>query len=584
MAQAFQPSATATDQLALFKHPLAAGGMDRATFRRNARALELQVWRNSDRQRRATSLEAVAGLLDHEDPLKAHTENLVRLGAPLMGLADRANHSLLDVMRAHIEVAEALAATADEAGADRLWRGSDGESAASLLGDILDAAASSPDLPLGSYADAFAALVSGAVIRPKRSGGGQVAILGVLEARLGRFDAVALGGLDEGVWPRSAAADPWFSRAMRTEIGLSDPERRIGLSAHDFAQLLASPSVLLTRSLRRDGAPTKPSRWLSRLDAALAATGDAPLKQDAEPDLLNWAHRLDPELPAVEIQEPEPRPPVAARPRGLFVTAIKTLRDDPYAVYARYILGLRALQPLDPAPSPADRGRIVHAAFEAFFRKFPDTLPDNIAAELMAAGADAFRDFADDPAIAAFWRPAFDRAAHWAGTQERVRRDSLGVKQVFAEVEGTATFGTPVGPFSLSAKADRVDLLHDGSLAIVDIKTGAEPSKAAMKDAREPQMPLEAAIALHGGFGDLQGRQTAELAIWRLGGKGNGKLVDIAGDDVANAAEIAWEAAHRMISAYDDVATPYLSEPRAKARFSDYRGLARRTEDVEDDG
>jgi ATP-dependent helicase/nuclease subunit B len=121
-------------------------------------------------------------------------------------------------------------------------------------------------------------------------------------------------------------------------------------------------------------------------------------------------------------------------------------------------------------------------------------------------------------------------------------------------------------------------------LAIVDIKTGTEPSKAAMKDAREPQMPLEAAIALYGGFGDLKGRQTAELAIWRLGGKGNGKLVDIAGDDVVNAAKIAWAGAHRMISAYDDVATPYLSEPRAKARFSDYRGLARRMEDVEDDG
>jgi len=583
VAQAFQQNATATDILALLKHPLAAGGMDRSVFRRNARALELQVWRNADVQRRATSLAAVAGLLKSDDPLKAHVESLMHFGGPLMRLGNGASHSLLSVMRAHIEVAEALAATDAQTGTDRLWRGLNGESAASLLGDLLDAASASPELLLSNYADAFTALVSSAVIRPKRSSGGQIAILGVLEARLGRYGAIALGGLDEGVWPRAAAADPWFSRAMRREIGLSDPERRIGLSAHDFAQLIASPNVLLTRSLLRGGAPTKPSRWLSRLDAALAATGDAPLKSDGEPTLLNWALRLDPDLPAVEFREPEPRPPVSARPRSLFVTAIKTLRDDPYAVYARYILRLRALQPLDPAPSPADRGRIVHAAFEAFFREFPETLPDDIAAALMTAGAEAFRDFTDDPAITAFWLPAFNRAALWAGTQERHRRSSLGVQRVFAEIKGTAAFDAPAGPFLLSAKADRVDLLEDGSLAIVDIKTGAEPAKAALKDAREPQMPLEAAIALHGGFGDLRGRQTVELAIWRLGGKGNGKLINIAGNDVANAAKTAWDSAQRLIAAYDNETTPYLSEPCTKARFSDYRGLARRLEDVEEE-
>jgi ATP-dependent helicase/nuclease subunit B len=37
-------------------------------------------------------------------------------------------------------------------------------------------------------------------------------------------------------------------------------------------------------------------------------------------------------------KRPSPRPPVAARPRSLSVTEIKTLIRDPYAIYARHVL------------------------------------------------------------------------------------------------------------------------------------------------------------------------------------------------------------------------------------------------------
>jgi len=583
VARACRPGAGAIDWLALLKHPLAAGGMGRARFRRRARALELRVWRNEAAQRKAATLADAAGILTAADRpvLAAFAAAAANIAAPLAGRDAEGAHALADLLEAHIRVAEALAATATTEGAARLWRGADGEAAAARLADALDAAGRSPPVRLADYADAFDALAEGTAVRPAGQGDPRVAILGVLEARLGRFDAVALGGLDEGVWPRPTAADPWFSRAMRREVGLSDAERRVGLSAHDFAQHLAGGDVLLTRSRRRDGAPTKPSRWLERLDACLKAAGMEPLAGTGDA-YLDWARRLDAKLQLAPAPPPAPKPPLAARPRRLSVTRVKTLMTDPYAIYARYVLGLKALSPLDPPPSPADRGRIVHDAFERFLKAWPDRLPADVEAAIREAGAAAFRDYADDPAIAAFWRPAFDRAARWTAAAERMRRPALGVARVLAEAEGVANFAAPGGLFRLDARADRIDLLEDGRVAIVDVKTGAPPTKRAIETGAEPQMALEAAIALHGEFGAVSGRETAELAIWQVGGQSAAKAVALDAAKVAAALQTAWTGVQTLVAGFDDPDTPYLSEPGGPSGYSDYRALARLSDEVED--
>lgn len=587
VARAFRPGAGAVDRLSLLKHPLAAGGMARARFRRRARALELTAWRSEGLQRRTRSFEATAATLEastetRRRALAPFARRLVDLGAPLLDI-EGGTHPFADLLNAHIEVAEAFAATDAASGAETLWRGTDGEAAADLLADALEAADAAPALDASDYADAFDAILADAAVRPPASATAGVAILGVLEARLASFDAVALAGLDEGLWPRPPAADPWFSRTMREEVGLSDPDRRTGLSAHDFWQHLATPHVLLSRSRRRDGAPTKPSRWLERLDAVLAATGDPGLGARREADAIaGWAGTLDPDLPPFEIPDPAPRPPLAARPRRLSVTRVKLLRDDPYAVYARYILGLRSLAALDPPPGVADRGRIVHRIFERFYADWPESLPEDIAAALGAIAAEEFREIADAPAIQAFWRPAFDRAARWAAEVEPARRADLAIARVEAEMLGEASFDAPGGRFVVDARADRIDLLAGGALAIVDVKTGAEPSVKELLTAKEPQMPLEAAIARHGGFGTHQGRPVAELAIWRVGGQSLPKTVALEAAQVEQARDAAWDGLQRLIAGFDDLTTPYLSEPRGISGYSDYRGLARRSEDVEE--
>jgi len=107
-------------------------------------------------------------------------------------------------------------------------------------------------MTLDGFAKLLATLMRGKVVRPRYGTDPRLAILGPLEARMLDYDKVILGGLNEGIWPSAPSVEPFLSRGMRSTLGLSLPERRFGLSAHDFAELAANPDVVLTRSKRSD--------------------------------------------------------------------------------------------------------------------------------------------------------------------------------------------------------------------------------------------------------------------------------------------------------------------------------------------
>ncbi len=220
------------------------------------------------------------------------------------------------------------------------------------------------------YPAFYRSLVAGQVVRPRGPAHPRLFIWGPLEARLQQPDVVILGSLNEGVWPRPQEAGPWLSRPMREKLGLTPPERRIGLSAHDFAQALGAPSVYLTRALKVDGVPTVPSRWLQRLEALVAASG---LSDKIKPDQpwVAWA-RLRDQAPAfAPAAPPQPRPPSDARPRELSVTRIERWIANPYEIFARHILKLEPLKPLGAEPDAAMRGSIVHEVLHEFSRAHP---------------------------------------------------------------------------------------------------------------------------------------------------------------------------------------------------------------------
>ncbi len=587
VADAFAPVAL----LAALKHPLAGGGAAPGALRRRVRRLERTALRGprpapgldglraavarriAARRQRAATAEADAALAARERDLAALIDEIETLAAPLAAIAGAGDGRLAGFVAAHATVAEALAASDDRTGAERLWSGEAGEAAAAFLRDLAEQSDGVGLRSLEAYADLLDALALGRVVRPRYGRHPRLFIWGPLEARLQHADVTILGGLNEGTWPPRVPAGPWMSRPMMQACGLPLPERRIGLSAHDFVQAFCAPRVYLTRARRAEGTPTVACRWLLRLDAALAADPAVPSFDDGR-IWLDWQHALDDPGAVLPGAPPAPCPPVAARPRRLSVTQIETWMRDPYAVYARHVLGLAALEPLEKALGPSDFGDFVHRAIHVFLAGGDGASADALA-RLLAAGRQALGNDLQRSEIRAFWWPRFERLAAWLVAHERDR--AAEIARIVPEVEGRLEIAVAGGPFTLVARADRIEIHRDGGLAVIDYKTGAPPTSKQVAAGFSPQLPLEGAMAEHGAFAGIAAGPIAALDYWRLGGGREPGKVSTAGEDPKALADDALAGLKALIARFDLVETPYEARPRPAYAppFSDYEHLER---------
>ena len=363
VAEAAEAQFAPVPLLALLKHPFATLGEDPAPFRAQARALD----RALRGPRPDPGLDGIAKAIaedDDEDCAPGGTAS-PRSCRPLEQMFSRRrvcrSIGLIDV---HVAAAERLACK-ENGEPCPLWRGLDGEAAATLIAEFRDSARDLPGIAPRFYPALLRGLAMKVPVRPRPGRNRAIAILGPLEARLQSFDLTILGGLNEGTWPAAAVADPWFSRPMRETLGLPSPERGIGQAAHDFAMLAGAGQVLLTRALKADGAPTIASRWLQRLVQLTQGLG----LEDCPPARILALARASGRCRAgAPARRPAPTPPVAARPRRLTVTEIETWLRDPYAIYAKRVLKLRPLVPLDDEIGPLERGNLFHRALEIFVK------------------------------------------------------------------------------------------------------------------------------------------------------------------------------------------------------------------------
>jgi len=138
----------------------------------------------------------------------------------------------------------------------------------------------------------FDAILKSIVTRPRGNTHPRLHIYGPLEVRLLEHDRVILAGLNEGTWPQTTRNDAFLNRLMRQELGMSSPERRTGLAAHDFQQLMGKGEIFLSRSSRVDKSPTVASRWIQRL-AALIGEDQTKILQERGQTYLGYADALD---------------------------------------------------------------------------------------------------------------------------------------------------------------------------------------------------------------------------------------------------------------------------------------------------
>ncbi|MDX2289262.1 MAG: double-strand break repair protein AddB [Hyphomicrobiaceae bacterium] len=607
--------------MALLKHPLARLGLPARDARFAARALELAAFRTIYIGTGLPGIRAALARAKDEVAARERREGAVRrlwqedwdraqdlvarldqAFTPLAALfATPSPQRLGDLTTAHLAVARAIARIPDEERAEAedepLFANEAGQSTRDLfeeLGLSASRADTAPAIPAADYPDFFRVLSTGRNVLPRVPAHPRLFIWGPLEARLQSADTIILGSLNDGTWPAAVDPGPWLNRPMRRALGLPLPEEEIGRAGHDFTALLGAPRVILTRARKIDGVPSVPSRWLMRLLALVDGMG---LRAELVTDQpwLHWARQRDavPDI-ADRPSPPRPCPPLDLRPRKLSVSAIERWIANPYAIFAAHILKLSPLPMLGAEPDAAMKGAIIHAALAEFADRHPVALPDDTAGVLYDLAATILKKHESHPRIAAFWLPRFRRFAEWFAATEPARRS--GLVETMAEVPGTFEIAAPAGPFLMTARADRIDLLA-GGLAITDYKTGTLPTPKSVIDGLRPQLPLEAAIAVGGGFAELAGPQTVTALryIRASGAEPPGEEATLDKIEPAALATSVLANVTRLVALYDTPSTPYSAVRRPSFRydFDDYAHLARvaewsaglaESDDATDDG
>jgi len=472
----------------------------------------------------------------------------------------------------------AMEALADDGHGDsgELWSGHGGEAMSRLLAGLIGESAGLPATSPREFADLLERLMQGETVRAGGATHPRLRILGAIEARLVRADLLIVAGLEEGVWPKAAPLDPFLSRPMRKTLGLPSPERRVGLAAHDFAQAACAPQVVLLHTERRDGSPSVKSRWIWRLET-LAKGAGVPIHVPT--DELEWVRSLDAPSDYTPAKRPAPMPPAEDRPTSLFVTRIESLTRDPYSVWARDILKLRALERPDELIGARARGTAIHSAFERFALEHPDALPRNAAEIFQNLYLEALED-AGMPRDALARETALAReAAAWVADMEARRRQ--GGPRIHVEKTGELTLEIAGRPFKLSAKADRIEVDPAGFGHILDYKTGRAPSQRVVDAGFSPQLTLTAAILAHGGFKEIGQLAPGDLTYLEITGrKPAGREVTraSAGENSLAAAEQALSGLRALIERFWSPDQPYISRtaPQFVHQYaSDYDHLAR---------
>lgn len=554
--------------LALLKHPLVMTGEGRLAWLDQVRTLDLLL----RGPRPGPGLAGITALLADPPQRQAGLarrllpwwQGVEPMLAPLEAAftGDQALSALIACVR---EVAGVLSG-------DQIWAGYQGRGAADLVTAMESSAPDGPPRCDGQeFVSLLGQLLAAESVRPPQGGHPRIAILGLIEARLQQSDLMILAGLNEGVWPALPSPDPWLAPRVRHALGLPGLERRIGLAGHDLANGLGAPQVIISRALRDASAPTVASRFWLRL-RALAGP-----KWEEERRCLALARAIDTPTAVTPVATPQPCPPQAVRPLEIAVTDVDRLKADPYGFYARRILRLSPLDPVDADPSAAWRGTAVHDVLEHWLKE-----DGAHPAALMTRARALLASATQHPVMRVLWQPRLMLAIEWIAQTVAAQREE-GRSIIFGEEWGDAT----IAGVKLYGKADRIDRAPDGSIIVLDYKTGKAPSAAQVKAGYSLQLGLLGLLAREGGFKQVEKDCRASgFEYWSLGRNTDGGFGKIASpvDPNGTRGRIPTDQFVDLVaSQFIEVATTYLTgmapfaaRPHPDAPvFTDYDHLMR---------
>ena len=557
---------TTSRLLSLIQHPLCHSKSYRLTHLRYTRNLELWLRKENHSFHTATVLQAFIQRKHQQIPRASNTPTEATWIQWLNACLPEPRHGeqpLSAWVQQLQDVSLRLVAGCSVNGANdtnsSLWKHDTGKAVQEIVTGLAHEAAEGGPMDGFAFAELLQTLLSENAVR-NLGPEGNVVIWSPWEARSHNAELLILGGLNEGCWPEAIAPDPWLNRTMRRQAGLNLPEQQLGLAAHDMQQAIAAPQVWLSRSTRSDDGETVPCRWLNRLTNLLRGLpeqeGPQCLKAMAQRGQywLHCAQELDKPTPGlIAAPRPCPSPPIAARPKRLSVTEIRTLVKDPYSIYAKHVLRLVPLNPLEQGPNALLRGVAIHQVMEKFLRSIQGD-STALAPEQRLQTREKFLQLAEDtlretvpwPAVQRLWLARLDRLADWFLRTE-VERQGEGKPFAF-EVKGETSLNLhsedeePL-QFTLSARADRIDKGCDCWL-IYDYKTGVTPSTSEQKNA-DKQLLLEVAMVERGAFTAVQ---PGPAKAWFIGLGSNPRQQELVTSQESS--EEAWSNLHVLLFSY----------------------------------
>ena len=525
------------------------------------------------------NLNTLDDLLIHADKLPELKDFLLRIQNYVLNCLNIHKNNFKDhiynLLYKHIELSEQITNTNDKS-FNILWQDDISTSLANelkiLLNELKDIneiySSSSIDIDLVTPQEyySFISKILLSISLRAHTNHSNIIITNSIEARLLDADYYIMSGLNEEIFPRLTAEDPWMNRSMKAKFNLPLPEKKIGLSSHDFAEFFCKQNVILTRANRINGINTIASRWLIKLDAIVKLNNikwDNSLKDQID----SWKNFLFPQVSFLKCERPSPRPPLG-RPKVLSATSIEKWFQDPYIIFASKILGLNKLDNINRKIDHRDFGNLIHNSLEIF--KNSKNQSEDFLKELFYTRSKVYENI---PQIH-FWYTKFNDISKWFTEYENTIKDS--VVKTFTEIEGSYKI-TP--NFTIKAKADRIDLLKDNTVIIYDYKTGTPPTVAQVATGYYPQLLVEALIIQNQGFPEIKINKVSSLKYLKLGTASDCKVIEI--DNVDELVKDAEKKLIETIHLFEDINTPYISRPNKSVvgdsikRYSEYSHLAR---------
>ena len=563
--------------LSALKHPMCKGHTSKTLFNNLLNQLELKSLRGIRPEPGFSGILASLALSPSNQKIIAWLRELDRASHQFSELVKNRRVSLRNLLRAHLDFSTWLCQP-ETINSALPWDTDSDHNLYQNLNALCSTLKNSFTVNGTEYSDIFKTLVNKIPDESTLVHNARIYTYSAEQTLFSSSSLHILAGMNEGTWPSISPASRWLSPQMREALGLPGKEAEKADSALQLCQAFTAPKVVLTRSKLINGVQTMPSYHFAQIERA-AKKADLPHTIDQSSYWNELGQHLEQETINVpKIQRPAPIPPVSARPRTLSATQIELWMQDPYSIFVSTILKIRALRPLDAKVGPPDYGRIVHEALEKFTRTYPKDMPQDAFQKLLGFGQDSFRKIRVPSESYAFWWPRFERLAQYFVDQECEGRRHIS--RAYTEISGAITVNLASGQFTLTTRADRINMRTDGKVDIIDYKTGMIPTASQIMDGRKPQLLLEALIALDHGFHEINTRKINSISSIQLSGAAIAGTHQSIEQDIQIKANELLSRVTMLIKAFDDENTPYYFVPHKdfSPQHNEFEHLARMKE------